>query len=90
MTATQVPTAASVFGATITTAAWKTKPSWSVIAGNDRAVPPELEKAQAAAMKTTSLTLPSSHLVMLSHPKEVAELIEQAAQKAALPVPQDR
>jgi len=89
LTATQGPTAASLFGATITTAAW-TKPSWSVIAGNDRAVPPELEKTEAAAMKATSITLPSSHLVMLSHPKEVAELIEQAAKKAATPVPQDR
>ena len=57
---------------------------------NDRAVPPELEKTEAAAMKATSITLPSSHLVMLSHPKEVAELIEQAAKKAATPVPQDR
>jgi len=44
LTATQ-PTAAAVFGATITTAAWRTKPSWCVIASNDRAVSPELEKA---------------------------------------------
>jgi len=82
LTATQGPTAAAAFGATITTAAWKTKPSWFVIAANDRAIPPELEKAEAAAMKATSITLPSSHVAMLSHPKEVAELIEQAAAKA--------
>ncbi len=81
--ATQGPTNAAAFGATITTAAWKTKPSWFVIAGNDRAIPPELEKAEAARMKATSITLPSSHLAMLSHPNEVAELIEQAAAKAA-------
>jgi len=66
----------------VTTAAWKAKPSWYVIAGNDRAIPPELEKAEAAAIKATSITLPSSHVAMLSHPKEVAELIEQAAAKA--------
>jgi pimeloyl-ACP methyl ester carboxylesterase len=71
-----------VFGATITTAAWKTKPSWFVIAANDRAIPPALEKAEAATTKATSITLPSSHVPMLSHPKEVAELIEQAAAKA--------
>ena len=82
LTATQGPTAAAVFGATITTAAWKTKPSWCVIASNDRAVSPELEKAEAAAMKATSITVPSSHVPMLSHPKEVADLIEQAAAKA--------
>jgi pimeloyl-ACP methyl ester carboxylesterase len=82
LTATQGPTAAAAFGASVTTAAWKTKPSWFVIASNDRAIPPELEKAEAAAIKATSIALPSSHVAMLSHPKEVAALIEQAAAKA--------
>ena len=82
LTATQGPTNASVFGAAITTAAWKTKPSWFVISSNDRAIPPELEKAEAARLKATSITLPSSHVAMLTHPKEVAALIEQAAAKA--------
>ena len=81
-TATQTPTAAAVFGATITTAAWKTKPSWCVIASNDRTVPPELQKAEATAMKATSISVPSSHVPMLSQPKAVADLIEQAAAKA--------
>jgi pimeloyl-ACP methyl ester carboxylesterase len=81
LTATQAPTAAVVFGATVTTAAWKTKPSWCVIASNDRAVAPELQKAEATAMKAISITLPSSHVPMLSHPKEVADFIEQAAAK---------
>jgi hypothetical protein len=39
-----------------------------VIAGNDRAIPPELEKDDAATVKATSITLPSNHLTMLSHP----------------------
>jgi pimeloyl-ACP methyl ester carboxylesterase len=82
LTATQGQTAAAVFGATVTRAAWKSKPSWAVIAGNDRAIPPELEKDEAAAIKATSITVPSNHLAMLSHPLEVAELIEQAATKA--------
>jgi pimeloyl-ACP methyl ester carboxylesterase len=82
LTATQGPTAAAVFGATVTTAAWKNKPSWYVIASNDRAVAPELQKAEAAAMKAASITIPSSHVPMLSHPKEVADLIEQAAAKS--------
>jgi pimeloyl-ACP methyl ester carboxylesterase len=67
LTATQGSTAAAVFDATITTAAWKIKPSWCVIATNDRAVPPELEKAEAAAMRATSITVSSSHVPMLSH-----------------------
>ncbi len=82
LTATQGQTSAAVFGATVTTPAWKTKPSWAVIAGNDRAIPPELEKDEAAAIKATSIILPANHLAMLSHPKEVAELIEQAAANA--------
>ena len=82
LVATQGQTAAAVFGATVTTAAWKSKPSWAVIAGDDRAIPPELEKDEAANIKATSITLPANHLVMLSHPREVAALIEQAAAKA--------
>src|SRR5258707_14248590 len=80
--ATQSPTAAAGFGATVTTAAWKSKPAWYVIASNDRAVAPELQKSEAAAMKATSITVSSSHVPMLSHPEEVADLIEQAAAKA--------
>src|SRR5271155_5160081 len=83
LTSTQGPTNGAAFGATITTAAWKTKPSWFVIAGNDRAIPPELEKAEAVRMKATAITLASSHLVMLSHPTEVAELIAKAAMGAS-------
>jgi pimeloyl-ACP methyl ester carboxylesterase len=82
LTATQGQTSSSVFGATITTAAWKSKPSWALVAGNDRAIPPQLEKDEAAAIKATSITVPANHLAMMSHPKEVAELIEQAAAKA--------
>jgi len=53
-----------------------------VIASNDRGIPPELEKAEASSIGATSITLPSGHLVMLTHPKEVADVIEQAAMKA--------
>jgi hypothetical protein len=69
-------------GFRITTAAWKSKPSWALVAGNDRAISPQLEKDEAATIKATSITVPANHLAMLSHPIEVAELIEQAAAKA--------
>jgi pimeloyl-ACP methyl ester carboxylesterase len=79
LTATQGPTNAACFGATITTAAWKSKPSWFIVAGNDRVISPELEKAEAEKMKATAITLPSGHLAMLSHPSEVSAFIEKAA-----------
>jgi pimeloyl-ACP methyl ester carboxylesterase len=80
VTALQGPTSGpAALGGNITTAAWKSKPTSFVVATNDRAIPPELEKAEAAAMKATVITLASSHVAMLSHPKEVAELIERAA-----------
>src|ERR1700678_1414727 len=81
LTATQGQTSAPVLAATITIAAWKSRPSWALIAGNGRAIPPQLEKDEAAAIKATSITVPANHLAMLSHPKEVAEFIEQAAAK---------
>jgi len=77
--ATQGPTNAAVFGATISKAAWKTKPSWFVVADDDRAIPPALEKAEAERLKATTISLAASHLVMISHPKEVADLIAKAA-----------
>jgi pimeloyl-ACP methyl ester carboxylesterase len=77
--AAQGPTNAAVFGATISKAAWKTKPSWFVVADDDRAIPPALEKAEAERLKATTISLAASHLVMISHPKEVADLIEKAA-----------
>jgi pimeloyl-ACP methyl ester carboxylesterase len=54
-----------------------------VIAQNDRAIPPQIEKAEAASIGATAIILPSGHLVMLTHPKEVADFIEQAAAKAS-------
>lgn len=49
LTATQGQTAEAVFGAKVASAAWKSKPSWALIAGNDRAIPPQLEKDEAYA-----------------------------------------
>jgi pimeloyl-ACP methyl ester carboxylesterase len=76
--AAQGPTNGAVFGASIANAAWKTKPSWYVVADEDRAIPPALEKAAAERMKAQTVHVAASHLVMISHPKEVADLIEKA------------
>ena len=83
MAATQGPTAGVVFGTKISHAAWRSKPSWYVVAKNDRMIPPELEVAMAKKMDAKSvITLPGSHAVMLSHPAEVAKLILDAASAA--------
>lgn len=81
--ATQGPTNFSCFSTNLpVAAAWKTKRDWFVVAADDRVIPPDLERAEAAAMNATTITLDSSHVVMLSHPKAVADVIEQAAAKA--------
>ncbi|HXD04923.1 MAG TPA: alpha/beta hydrolase, partial [Burkholderiaceae bacterium] len=81
MTATQGPTNGACFGAKMTSPAWRTKPTWYVVASNDRMIQPDLERKFAKAMNATTITLPSSHVPMLSHPTEVAKLIMEAAQK---------
>src|SRR5262249_10605726 len=62
MAATQGPIAAKAFGDKVTTAAWKKKPSWYIVAKNDHMIAPELEQAMAKTIKATTTTLPSSHV----------------------------
>lgn len=78
--AVQPQTAGAIFGAKPTVAAWHSKPNWYIVAGNDRMIAPEQEKSMAKQMNATTTVLPSSHVVMLSHPKEVAKVIEDAAE----------
>jgi pimeloyl-ACP methyl ester carboxylesterase len=77
--ATQGPTQGAALGSAITTAAWHSKPSWFVIASNDRMISPEQERVTAKRMNAKTLTLPTSHVPMLSKPKEVADFISDAA-----------
>jgi pimeloyl-ACP methyl ester carboxylesterase len=80
MARSQVLNRADNFSATITTAAWRTKPSWMVVAGSDRTINPELERwyAKRAHSHTVEVT-GASHSVYVSHPKPVADVIESAA-----------
>lgn len=80
--ATQGATNGAMFGTKVTNAAWKTKPSFYVVAANDRMINPDLERKFAKAMKAKTITVPSSHVAMLSHPSEVAKLIIEAARTA--------
>jgi len=83
--ATQGATNSSVFGAKVANAAWKTKPSWYVVAANDRMIQPDLERQFAKAIKAKTLELPTSHVPMLSRPADVAKLIIEAAKAARIP-----
>jgi len=83
MARSQVLNLADNFKAVITTAAWKSKPSWMLVAGADRTINPELEKWYATRAKSHTVEVPgASHAVYASRPKEVAALIEEAATHA--------
>jgi pimeloyl-ACP methyl ester carboxylesterase len=79
LAATQGPTAIAALSARISTPAWRNKPCWFVIAAHDRVVAPTLQVMFAERMNATSITLPSSHLAMLSQPYVVASFIRKAA-----------
>ena len=80
--ATQGATNGAVFDAKVTNVAWKTKPSWYVVAANDRMIQPDLERKFARDIKAKTTTVASSHVAMLSHPAEVAKVIIEAARTA--------
>lgn len=74
----QIPVSASVFGSSIANPAWKTKPSWYIVATEDQTIPPDGERfmAKRAGAKVTEIK--ASHLVFMSQPKAVVEVIEAA------------
>src|ERR1700750_165373 len=80
MARSQVLNAADNFKAVITTAAWRSRPSWMLVAGKDRAINPDLERGYAERAKSHTVEVPgASHAVYVSRPREVAVLIEKAA-----------
>jgi pimeloyl-ACP methyl ester carboxylesterase len=80
MYAVQQPLATSAFTDVMGVPAWKTLPSWYLVAADDQAIPPAAERQFAARMGATTVAIPSGHLAMISHPGEVAHLIETAAE----------
>jgi pimeloyl-ACP methyl ester carboxylesterase len=79
MFAVQQPLASSAFADVMGVPAWKSLPSWFLIATEDEAIPPEVERMFAQRMGATVVEVPSSHVAMVSHPKEVVQLIQMAA-----------
>ena len=82
MAISQVPISAAIFDAPATTAAWTQKPSYAVVTQQDRMINPELMRFMSKRAKSETIELPGSHAIFLSHPKEVAALIEKAAKAA--------
>jgi pimeloyl-ACP methyl ester carboxylesterase len=60
--------------------AWKTIPSWYLVANQDRIIPPEAERAMADRAGSTTVAIDSSHVAMMSHPRAVVNLIRDAAE----------
>jgi pimeloyl-ACP methyl ester carboxylesterase len=79
MYAVQQPLAANAFKDVMGTPAWKSIRSWYMVAKNDEAIPPDAERMFAKRMGATTVEIPSSHVAMVSHPREVAALIQEAA-----------
>lgn len=77
--AEQQPTAASLFGDRTTVAAWHSKPAFYAVSKNDETISPDLERFLATRMKATTVELDAGHLSLVSHAKEVADLILAAA-----------
>src|SRR5437870_2998785 len=79
MYAVQQPLALSAFDDVMGVPAWKSLPSWYLVSQNDEAIPPDAERQFATRMGATTVEIPSSHVAMVSHPDDVAGLIEKAA-----------
>ena len=79
MYAVQQPLALSAFGDVMGVPAWKSLPSWYLVAQNDEAIPPDAERQFASRMGATTVEIASGHVAMVSHPDAAADLIRQAA-----------
>lgn len=81
--ATQIPANKALFGGESIEPAWKQKPSWYIVAKSDKAIHPDLERFMAKRMNAKTTEIEASHVVMMSHPKEILQIIEEAAKNAS-------
>jgi pimeloyl-ACP methyl ester carboxylesterase len=79
MYASQVPLAASVFVYATGKPAWKIKPSWYIVGTEDKTIPPDAERFMGKRIGAKVTEIKGSHVVFISHPEEVANVIEAAA-----------
>jgi pimeloyl-ACP methyl ester carboxylesterase len=79
MADSQVPWGVGALAGSVTDAAWRSKPSWYLVATDDRMIPPPAQRAMAERAGSTVIEAPGSHSIYLSQPAAVAQLIAQAA-----------
>ena len=79
MADSQVPWGVEALGGTITEAAWKTKPSWYLVATDDQMIPPPAQRFMAERAGATVVEAAGSHAIYVSQPNAVAAIIEKAA-----------
>jgi pimeloyl-ACP methyl ester carboxylesterase len=82
MAISQVVISADSFTHAVTTPAWKSKPTWYMVATADRSINPDQERMMAKRAHAKTVEVNSSHVAYISHPKETAKLIEEAAAHA--------
>ena len=82
MAIAQVPISTDAFTHKASNPAWKNKPTWYMVAGSDRSINPIQERMMAKRANATTVEVNSSHVAYMSHPKETAKLIEDAATHA--------
>jgi pimeloyl-ACP methyl ester carboxylesterase len=85
MYAVQQALAASTLEDVMGVPAWKSLPTWFLVADGDQAIPPDAERQFAKRMGATTVEVASNHVAMVSHPDEVVELIETAAKAVLAP-----
>jgi pimeloyl-ACP methyl ester carboxylesterase len=84
MADSQVPWGVDALGGTITEPAWRSKPSWYLVATEDQMIPPPAQREMSARAGSTVVEVAGSHAIYVSQPAAVAELI-QAAVDATIP-----
>src|SRR6266478_4806138 len=82
MAISQVPISTDSFTHKVTSPAWKTKPTWYMVATADRSINPDQERMMAKRANAKTIEVKASHVAYMSHPKETAKLIEEAATSA--------
>jgi pimeloyl-ACP methyl ester carboxylesterase len=83
MAVSQVPISTDAFTHQVTNPAWKNKPTWYMVATADRSINPDQERMMAKRASAKTVEVNSSHVAYMSHPKESAKLIEEAATSAS-------
>jgi pimeloyl-ACP methyl ester carboxylesterase len=78
----QVPVRMAAFEETLTQAAWRTKPSWAVIATQDEAIDPRMLRQTAERIGAEITEVEASHVLFLTHPRAVADVIDRAAKES--------